>query len=639
MPADEEGADAIGPAASAWSGDVCVASDVDPVNIDKLLKSLLPTICELTGTPTGWIFLKTDDQKFTVAAAHGLPSALAADDWSALRYHPCRCQRMVTVGEWARPTNLVQCQRLESVYGKEHALGRHISIPLQRDGELLGVLNLAYPAHKGPFSSNELHLFDVMGEAVAAAVYRASRYGQGSNDTMAGIQPYAPLPVAASPDHSPAARPAPAQPQTTFSGHADPLTGLLNPTGFEQEMKKQAMSAALRDSPWALLYLDLDHFHDVNDTLGHRAGDQWLERFAVLLRESAPRAGIIGRLGGDKFGIVLPGSNAEDALRLAGYVLHRMHRQAVRGRLGNIKPTASIGVAVYPDNGITVKELMTKADLAMYEAKYQGGNRVVVYSSDIRTGEEIASRLVWTQRIRDALRQDRLRLFWQPIYSLHDRQVVLYELLLRLLGPNGEIIGPNLFLPHVNQSGLMLEIDLWVVRQALDLLAQLQDRWSLKLAVNLSGRAFSDEQFIAVVKDELQRSTVDPARLMFEITEQTAIDNIDHAQGNILKMQAMGCRLALDDFGTGFAGFNLLKRLPVDFVKIDGSFIHDLSQSTVDQRLVKVMVEAVHALGKKTIAEFIQDPESLAILRGHGVEFGQGNYFGRPVPVPAAMDL
>lgn len=573
----------------------------------------MPFICELTGTPYGWLFLKTDNQKFTVAAAHGLPAALAADDWGALRRQPCRCQRMVLAGEWTRPTNLVQCQRMECAYGPEHALGQHISIPLRRDGELLGLLNLAYPAHQRPFSADELNLIDVIGEAVAAAVHRAYRRGPAG------------------------ARPAPAPEQQVTANLCDPLTGLLNQPGFEQELKKHAVYAALNDTAWALLYLDLDNFHDVNDSLGQRAGDQWLQRFAALLKETLPRTGIIGRLGGDKFGVVLPGSDPDDALRLAWEVLHRMHRRAVPGKQGLIKPAASIGVAIYPDNGVTVRDLMTKADLAMYEAKYQGGNRVVLYSSDVTAGEEISSRLAWTRRIREALRQDRLRLFWQPIHSLHSRQVALYELLLRMEEPNGEIVEPNDFLPHVAQSGLMLEIDLWVVRQGLKLLTQVDERRPLKLAINLSGRSFTDQQFVAAVQDELRRSGVDPARLVFEITEQAAIDNIAHARRHILQLQAMGCRLALDDFGTGFAGFNLLKRLPVEFVKIDGSFIHDLSHSAVDQRLVKVMVEAIHALGKKTIGEFIQDPESLAILRTYGVEYGQGYYFGRPVPVPPAM--
>ncbi|HLS88332.1 MAG TPA: EAL domain-containing protein [Sphingobacteriaceae bacterium] len=614
-----------------------VGNDAEAVSLDKLLKSLLPFVCEVTGAPTGWIFLKTDDQEFAVAAAYGLPDALAADDWGALRYQPCRCQQRVMEGEWARPTNLVPCQRMEFVYGRRHALCRHISIPLQRDGELLGLLNLAYPAHRPPFSPAEMRLFDVVGEAVAAAVHKASRRGPGTAAVVGKQIPTA-LPAAGRLQQPPGPFPATALIHELSGGPRDPLTGLLNQAGFEQELKKQAVNAALNDAPWALLHLDLDHFHDVNESLGNRAGDQWLKRFAALLAESSPPTGITGRLGGDKFGIVLPGGGVDEALHLAQEVLRRMDRHMAEGGGAQaiIKPTASIGVVVYPDHGITVKDLMTKADLAMYEAKYEGGNRVVLYSADVQGGEEIAARLAWTRRIREALRQDRLRLFWQPIYSLDDRQVALYELLLRLEEPCGAIIEPNVFLPHVNKSNLMLEIDLWVVRQALNLLAKAGNRAPLKLAVNLAGRSFTDQHFMAVVRDELRRSQVDPTRLMFEITEQAAIDDIANARRHIMAMQDLGCRLALDDFGTGFAGFNLLKRLPVEFVKIDGSFIHDLSQSAVDQRLVKVMVEAIHALGKKTVAEFIQDPASLAILRGHGVKYGQGNYFGSPAPIPPA---
>jgi len=290
-------------------------------------------------------------------------------------------------------------------------------------------------------------------------------------------------------------------------------------------------------------------------------------------------------------------------------------------------------MASFPSDGTTVGELLSRADLAMYRAKEEGRNRFRVYSQDMDAQAE--SRLAWQQRIRDALENGRFLLLAQPIIDLRGGDISQYELLLRMRGDGGELILPGEFLDVAERSGQIQDIDRWVVGEAIAILAQ-HERAGTKIVVevNLSARAFGDPEMLPLIRRELETAAVDPASLLLEVTETTAIARIEQAQRFVETLKELGCKFALDDFGVGFSSFNYLKQLPVDYLKIDGSFIKDLPGSPVDQQLVQGMVAIARALGKKTIAEFVEDAATLALLRRYGVDYAQGLHIGGPAPLP-----
>ena len=415
----------------------------------------------------------------------------------------------------------------------------------------------------------------------------------------------------------------------------DPLTGLFNRRRFNEEMERQLSSARRYNVPGALLFLDLDQFKDVNDSRGHRAGDELLIELARLLRERLRDADTVARLGGDEFAILLPHTNALQASLVATSVLEAIRGHTFQIAGAPVAISASIGVALFPEQAATAGELLSCADLAMYEAKEQGRNRISVFAQTLDWQAKIESRIGWQQRIREALEQDRFILHAQPILDLATDTVSQYELLIRAAEVDGELVLPGVFLGIAERSGLIQDIDRWVVCRAISMIARERAAGRrLRLEVNLSGKAFADPDLYAVIQREIARTGIDPSCLVLEVTETAAIANLDEAQRFIEALRAAGCSFALDDFGVGFSSFAHLKYLPVDYLKIDGSFIRDLARSTVDQHLVRAIVDVARSLGKKTIAEFVEDEETLALLRQFGVDYAQGFHVGRPAPLP-----
>lgn len=414
----------------------------------------------------------------------------------------------------------------------------------------------------------------------------------------------------------------------------DALTGLFNRRRFEEEVAHQLAQAQRFGTRGALLFLDLDNFKRVNDSLGHRAGDELLCSVAGLLRESLREADVVARLGGDEFAVFLSQADGARAEAAAEQLLQaaRGHTHLVGEQV--VGTTLSIGIALVPDHGTTVEELLVRADLAMYEAKDSGRNGVCVYAPDRGWEVQLGSRFAWEQRIRDALAQGRFVLHAQPIQQMHLRGIDHYEVLLRMVSEDGELILPGAFLDVAERSGLIRAIDRWVVRQAIHLIAaQRRAHRDVCLEVNLSGKSLGDGELLALIERELAVTGVDPANLVLEITETAAITELTKARKFIDRLKGLGCRFALDDFGVGFSSFSHLKHLPVDYLKLDGSFIRDLAHDSVDQQLVKAMVAVAHGLGKQTIAEFVGDAETVALLREYGVDYAQGYYVGRPGPV------
>ena len=421
-----------------------------------------------------------------------------------------------------------------------------------------------------------------------------------------------------------------------FVNH-DFLTGLFNGRHFEHELAKETARAARYGAPGAVLVIDLDNFKDINDTFGHKAGDDVLKGVAGLLRQRLRHTDLVARLGGDEFAVLLPQADADHAQSVADEVVKALGRQAAVLADQSIRVTASIGVTMF--EGLTDIEILAYADRAMYEAKEGGRNRFAMYRP-VGTGKERGStRLAEAERIRRALEQDRLILYCQPILDLGTNQIYQYELLLRLPDEDrGEPLPPSAFLYGAERFGLIQSIDGWVVRKAIALIsahARAGDR--LVLHVNLSGKSIGDRKLAALIEEALAEGGIDPARLTFELTETAAIANVENAKAFATRLRAKGCQFALDDFGAGFGSFYYLKNFPFDCLKIDGDFIRSLATSPMDRLVVEAIVSIARGMGKKTVAEFVADEETVGLLRDIGVDCAQGYHIGIPKPASEVL--
>lgn len=411
----------------------------------------------------------------------------------------------------------------------------------------------------------------------------------------------------------------------------DPLTGLFNRRRFQEELEREVAQARRYGSHGAVMFLDLDDFKDINDSFGHLEGDKLLKGLANLLRKRLRVTDVIARLGGDEFAILLSHTGTRQAQEVADQILEGVgrHTSLLGGK--SVRITASIGIALYPEHGTTVNELLAHADVAMYRVKEDGGNGAWVYVPDPGTQAQTESRLSWKARIREALDKDLFVLHAQPILDLRSNRISHHELLLRMVGDGGEVIPPGSFLGVAERFGLVHQIDRWVVRRAIGIIADHRRAGQdLCLAVNLSGKAFADRELPNLIRRQLEENAIDPTRLVLEITETAAVADINQARQFVDLLRGLGCRFALDDFGVGFSSFYNLKHLPVDYLKIDGSFIRDLPRDAVDEHVVKAMVEVARGMGKQTVAEFVEDEETLRLLREYGVDYAQGYHIGRP---------
>jgi diguanylate cyclase (GGDEF)-like protein/PAS domain S-box-containing protein len=417
----------------------------------------------------------------------------------------------------------------------------------------------------------------------------------------------------------------------------DFLTGLFNRRHFEQALAREAERTARYGAAGAVLLLDLDNFKEVNDAFGHRAGDDVLKGVAGLLRQRLRHTDTVARVGGDEFAVLLTQADADHAQRVADEVVKALGRETAVLADRSLRVTASVGVAML--DGLTDVEALAYADLAMYEAKEAGRNRFVVYRPPQDGRKRVSARFVEVERIRHALEEEHLILFGQPILDLGSGAICQHELLLRLPDEtSGRPLPPSAFLYAAERSGLMQAIDTWVVRKAIGLIAEhARAGRRLVLGVNLSGRSIGDQKLAAVVEDALTESGIDPAQLVFELTETAVISNIEEARIFATRLHARGCRFALDDFGAGFGSFHYLKSVPFDYLKIDGDFIRGLAASPMNQLLVSAIVGIALGMGKKTVAEFVADEETVDLLRKLGVDFAQGYHIGEPRPIAEAL--
>jgi diguanylate cyclase (GGDEF)-like protein len=390
--------------------------------------------------------------------------------------------------------------------------------------------------------------------------------------------------------------------------------GLCDRDRFVEEVEERILDPLYRGQPGALLLIDIDSFHLVNDSLGHEAGDRLLETVAKTLREECREEDLPARICADEFALLLNRATPEQA-RAAAERLIELVRERGKPAVG-----ASVGITSFGGTAeeVTAEGLMIAADIALCEAKEEGGGRAV----DSAAGPN--RKLAGGERIREAIDERRLLVYAQPIFDLRRRCVAREELLVRMLDENGDVIPPAAFLPTAERLGMIAEIDRLVLATAIEMAGRSQP-----IAVNVSGASLSDPHLIEDVRVAIAAG-LNPGWLDFEITETAAITNMADAQAFAHAVTEMGCGLGLDDFGTGFSSFSYLKELPIQHLKIDLEFIRDLCSSPVNQRLVQAMVQFAKAFGQETVAEGVEDSETLALVRAFEIDYAQGFHIGIP---------
>jgi diguanylate cyclase (GGDEF)-like protein/PAS domain S-box-containing protein len=429
-----------------------------------------------------------------------------------------------------------------------------------------------------------------------------------------------------------------------LSYHAshDVLTGLVNRREFESRMERALKSAKAHETSYALCYLDLDQFKIINDTCGHSAGDALLGQVGALLKSKVRWRDTLARLGGDEFGILLESCSLDEALRTAESL-----REAVRNfkftweertfRLG-----ASIGVVPISPENADVASVLSAADSACQAAKEAGRNRVHSFEENDIDLMRRRREMQWAARINNALEEGRFELFRQTILPLQTVETgAHYELLLRMRDETGKIVAPDNFITAAERYGITPSIDRWVIENAFRwLVSEADEREKLAMcSINLSGQSLGDDKFLPYVIDQFHRSGLDASKICFEITETAAIASFSQANRFIQALKELGCKFALDDFGTGLSSFGYLKHFPVDFLKIDGSFVKEILHDPIDREMVRSINEIGHLTGKQTIAEFAENVEIINMLRSLGVDYAQGYGVSQPQRVLKAANI
>ena len=422
----------------------------------------------------------------------------------------------------------------------------------------------------------------------------------------------------------------------------DDLTGVVNRRAFEANLLT-ALGAARGRSGCALMFIDLDQFKIINDTCGHAAGDAMLKRVGQALGRRIGQNDLLARLGGDEFGILL-----RDIAPARAFAVAEAVREAVAsidfsvdGR--GFKVTASIGLVHDSAGANSPAVMMSKADIACLLAKEKGRNRIHTHREEDEELRDRISEMSWVQRIRQALDEDRFCLYAQEIVALTDAGAGLHlEVLIRMHDEAGHLVPPSSFLPAAERFGLMKQVDRWVVHRAFRTLAE---RRTIEHAepigccgINLSGATVGDEAFLDYLKDAFARYRVAPDQICFEITETTAIVNLDAARSFIQDLRGIGCTFALDDFGSGMSSFNYLKELPVDFIKIDGAFVRNMLTERADRAMVEMINHVGHVMGKAIVAEFVESEEIADVLRDIGIDYAQGYGIAPPKPFTAQFE-
>jgi diguanylate cyclase (GGDEF)-like protein/PAS domain S-box-containing protein len=433
----------------------------------------------------------------------------------------------------------------------------------------------------------------------------------------------------------------------------DHLTQLCNRRYFEDQLETELQRIRRDNAMSALLYLDLDRFKYINDTAGHDTGDKVLVEIARVLGGKLRKDDTLARLGGDEFAIIVRNSDAALAITAAEEMRTALDGCNFNYDGKNHAVHGSFGVALMDIEGMTSGDILANADIACHIAKRGGRNRVHVFEQTNDEKNVMGSELGWTNRLREAIQHNHFVLHYQPIldmsyidlhnlpaedgslwkkYTRDANNPLHYELLLRMKGENGEIYYPDAFIPVAERFDMMCEVDLWVLNEALSALADIhKEHAGVSFSVNLSGHSLNSCNSLAKIKILLEKYGADPRSLIFEVTETAAIANFESANQFIEEMKKLGSRFSLDDFGSGFCSFSQLKCLPADYVKIDGQFVKGMARGSIDRAIVAAMNDVAHSLGRYTVAEYVESPEILRLLKICGVDRVQGHYISQPL--------
>ena len=416
-----------------------------------------------------------------------------------------------------------------------------------------------------------------------------------------------------------------------YASH-DVLTGLLNRREFEQRLKRVLETSRHDTSEHALCYMDLDQFKVINDTCGHIAGDNLLDQLSKELSKHIRKRDTFARLGGDEFGILMEYCTVSQAKYIANKCRKAVSEYQFFWEEHTFKIGVSIGLVPITKMSGSMIDVLKEADSACYAAKDAGRNRIHVYHSDDIALAKRHGEMLWVSRINDAISENRFHVFFQPIEPInHKNSGIHIEALVRII-ENKKMILPGQFLPAAERYNISTKIDRWVVQKTFELLTHnnfFLDKLFL-CCINLSGQSLADKKFLKFITRLFKTFNMPPDKICFEITETAAIANFSNAIEFITALKKLGCKFALDDFGSGLSSFAYLKNLPVDYLKIDGMFVKDITSDPLDFAMVKSINEIGHVMGKETIAEFVENSEILLKLKDIGVDYAQGYCIGKP---------
>ena len=416
----------------------------------------------------------------------------------------------------------------------------------------------------------------------------------------------------------------------------DSLTGLVNRSEFEKRLYNAILSAQASNTHHCLCYLDLDQFKIVNDTAGHAAGDELLRKLTVYLKSKIRSRDTLARHGGDEFGLLLDNCNLDQAYRIANSLISAIKNFNFEWQGRTYSVGASIGLVPITDKTSSTAELMSQADVACYTAKDLGRSQVHIYENEDNNLTVRHSEIVKAAELSDSIKANRFRLYCQTIAPLQSDSddTTHYELLIRSVSTDGKIELPKTFIPAAERYGMMATLDRWVIRSAFrQYMALFEEVENIKIAINLSGNSLADSSLLQYVRTHILESGINARNICFEITETAAISNLERAIKFIADLKELGCKFALDDFGSGISSFTYLKNLPVDYLKIDGSFVQDMVSDPINVAMVAAINEVGHVMGIKTIAECAESNEILEQLTRLGVDYAQGYAISTPMPM------
>jgi diguanylate cyclase (GGDEF)-like protein len=415
-----------------------------------------------------------------------------------------------------------------------------------------------------------------------------------------------------------------------FLARHDPLTRLYNRSQLDGALES-AIKKAADGTPGTVLYLDLDNFKIINDTLGHDTGDKLLLQVAATLKSLAGEGNVLVRFGGDEFVLILPGCELDAGVKLAETIIERIEGIVFVSAGRTFRVGASIGAATVGP-GMSPADVMSAADSACYAAKARGRNRVEIYRPEKSEMTQLIADTNWSTRIRDAMRDGSLQLWYQPIVSIPERKIIYQEILLRYVDPqHGEPVHPAMFLSAMRRFGQSIRLDRFVIAKSFEALAA---NPGLSLSINISGALFGDDAYCEFVESMLEHSGIDPQRVLFEITENDLIPNLQAASGAMKRLQDVGCKFGLDDFGSGFSSLSYLKSLPIDFLKIEGAFTRDLPNQTFNQAALRAIRIMADVLKVHTVAEYVETKAEFELLHEIGISCAQGHFVAVPRETP-----